>query len=72
VVRLDGFADTATVRDAAYGGRLRNYTGVGGAVEMPAPFGTLLAIEWGYGFRGVNTDGRIGTQVVRLNAFKVF
>jgi hypothetical protein len=71
-VRFDAFVDSAAVRDAAYGRRVRNYTGVGGAVETPAPFGTLLAIEWGYGFRGVNTDGRLGTQVVRVSAFKVF
>jgi len=72
LVRFDGFLDTAVVRDGAYGGRLRNYTGAGGAVETPAPFGTLLAIEWGYGFRGVNSDGRLGTQVVRVSAFKIF
>ena len=72
LARFDGFLDTAVVRDGAYGGRLRNYTGAGGAVETPAPFGTLLAIEWGYGFRGVNTDGRLGTQVVRVSAFKIF
>jgi hypothetical protein len=72
VVRLDGFLDSALVRDAAYGGRTRSYTGVGAALEAPAPFGTLVAIEWGYGFRGVNADGRLGTHVVRLSAFKVF
>lgn len=72
LARFDGFLDTAVVRDSAYGGRLRNYTGAGGAVETAAPFGTLLAIEWGYGFRGVNTDGRLGTQVLRVSAFKIF
>jgi hypothetical protein len=72
VVRFDAFLDSAAVRDAAYGGRVRNYTGAGGAIEAPAPFGTLIAIEWGYGFRGVNTDGRLGTQVVRISAFKIF
>ena len=35
-------------------------------------FGTLLALEWGYGFRGVNGNGTLGTQVVRISAFKVF
>jgi hypothetical protein len=51
---------------------MRSYTGAGAAVEAPAPFGTLVALEWGYGFRGVNADGRLGTHVVRLSAFKVF
>jgi hypothetical protein len=71
-LRLDAFLDAAAVRDAAYGGRVRRYTGVGAAIETAAPFGTLVALEWGYGFRGVNTDGRLGTQVVRISAFKVF
>ena len=37
-----------------------------------AEFGTLVAVEWGYGFRGVNGNGTLGTQVVRVSAFKVF
>ena len=41
----------------AFGRGLRNYTGVGAAIEAPAPFGTLLPVEWGYGVQGVNTDG---------------
>jgi hypothetical protein len=32
----------------------------------------LAAVEWGYGFRGVNADGGRGTHVIRLTAFKVF
>lgn len=71
-VRLDGFADTAVVRDPGFGRGLRNYTGFGAAVEAPAPFGTLLALEWGYGVRGVNADGRMGTHVVRITGYKVF
>ena len=47
-------------------------SGIGGALEAPAPFGTLLALEWGYGFRGVNSNGSLGTQVVRVSAVKVF
>ncbi len=70
--RFDGFVDSAAVRDPGFGRRLRNYTGVGAAAEVPAPFGTLLALEWGYGFRGVNSDGTLGTQVMRISAFKVF
>jgi hypothetical protein len=72
LLRVDGFADTAVVRDAGFGRGFRNYTGVGAAVEGPAPFGTLLAVEWGYGFRGVNSNGRRGTHVVRVSAFKIF
>jgi hypothetical protein len=71
-IRLDGFADAAAVHDPAFGPGLRPYTGFGAAVECPAPFGTLLAAEWGYGVQGVNTNGRTGTQVVRITAYKVF
>lgn len=72
LVRLDGFLDTAAVRDPGYGADLRNYTGVGLAAEVPAPFGMLAALEWGYGFRGVNAGGGLGTHVIRISAFKVF
>jgi hypothetical protein len=71
-IRIDGFLDTAMVHDPGFGRGLRNYTGVGAALEAPAPFGTLLALEWGYGIRGVNTDGRLGTNVIRLTGYKVF
>ena len=71
-VRLDGFLDSAYVHDPAFGRGGRSYTGVGAALEMPAPFGTLLAIEWGYGFQGIDTDGRRGTQVFRISGYKIF
>jgi hypothetical protein len=71
-LRLDGFADTAEVHDPGFGRRLRNYTGFGAAAEVPAPFGTLLAVEWGYGLRGVNTNGHMGTHVVRISGYKMF
>jgi hypothetical protein len=71
-LRVDGFVDSAAVHDPGFGRGLRNYTGVGAAVEVPAPFGTLLAVEWGYGIRGVNGDGSLGTHVVRVSGFKVF
>jgi hypothetical protein len=71
-VRMDAFLDSAAAHDPGFGPGLRNYTGVGGAIEAPAPFGTLLAVEWGYGLRGVNANGRLGTQVIRVSAFKVF
>ena len=72
VLRLDAFADTAQVRDPGFGPRLRNYTGLGAAVEAPAPFGTLFALEWGFGVQGVNTNGTRGTQVLRISGYKVF
>jgi hypothetical protein len=72
LLRLDGFFDTSFVHDPGFGRAMRNYTGVGGALEAPAPFGTLVALEWGYGFRGINSDGSRGTQVIRVSGFKVF
>ena len=72
VMRLDGFADSALVHDPGFGPGLRNYTGLGAALEAPAPFGMLIALEWGYGLQGVDTDGRRGTHVVRLAGYKIF
>ena len=72
VMRLDGFADTALVHDPGFGRRLRQYTGLGAALEAPAPFGTLVAVEWGYGLQGIDANGRRGTHVVRLSGYKVF
>ena len=72
VLRLDGFADAALVHDPGFGPGLRRYTGLGAAVEAPAPFGTLIAVEWGYGLQGIDVNGRKGTHVVRLSGYKVF
>jgi hypothetical protein len=72
LIRVDGFLDSAAVHDPGFGRGLRNYTGFGAAVEAPAPVGTLIAIEWGYGLRGVNSNGTLGTQVLRLSGYKVF
>ena len=72
-VRLDGFADTAARARSRHSARgLRNFTGFGAAVEAPAPFGSLLAIEWGFGLQGIDTDGRRGTHVLRISGYKVF
>jgi hypothetical protein len=71
-LRADGFVDSAWVHDPGFGSGLRRYTGVGAAAEIPAPFGMLAALEWGYGFQGVNADGRRGTQVFRITAYKLF
>jgi hypothetical protein len=72
LIRVDGFFDSAAVHDPGFGSGLRNYTGVGGALEVPTFFGTLVAVEWGYGFRGVNSSGTLGTQVLRVSGYKVF
>lgn len=72
LVRLGAFLDSAYVRDPGFGPRGRSYTGIGAAVEAPAPFGTLVAAEWGFGMRGITRDGGTGTHVVRISAFKVF
>ena len=71
-VRLDGFADAAGVHDPAFGPGIRPYLGFGAAIESAAPFGTLVALEWGYGVQGLNTDGRRGTHVVRISGYKIF
>ncbi|PYQ86422.1 MAG: hypothetical protein DMG03_07360 [Acidobacteria bacterium] len=70
-VRLDGFGDLGVVRGPD-DRRSRSYPGLGAAVEAPAPFGWLLAAEWGYGPRGVSADGTIGTHVVRIVGYKMF
>lgn len=71
-LRIDGFLDSAYVHDPGFGRGGRSYTGLGAAVEAPAPFGTLVAVEWGYGFQGLDADGRRGTQVVRISGYKIF
>jgi hypothetical protein len=72
MIRVDGFLDSAAVHDPSFGRGLRNYTGLGGALEVPAPFGSLVAVEWGYGLRGVNSNGTLGTQVLRISGYKLF
>jgi hypothetical protein len=71
-VRLDGFLDSAYVHDPGIASGGRSYTGVGAALEAPAPFGTLVAVEWGYGFQGIDSDGQRGTQVLRISGYKIF
>ena len=71
-MRLDGFVDTAFVHDPGLSDGLTRLTGVGGALEVPAPFGMLVAAEWGYGIQGRRADGGRGTQVVRITGYKIF
>jgi len=72
LLRVTGFADSAVVHDPGFGAGVRRFTGIGTAVEVPAPFGTLLAGEWGYGLQGRRSDGSRGTHVFRVTAFKAF
>jgi hypothetical protein len=72
LLRIDGFLDTAHVRDPGFGSSAKSYTGIGAAAEVPAPFGTLVAVEWGYGFQGIETNGGRGTQVLRISGYKMF
>jgi hypothetical protein len=71
-LRLDGFADAAFVEDPGFGKGFRPFTGIGAAAETPAPFGTLIAGEWGYGVQGRNADGGRGTHVVRVSFYRIF
>jgi hypothetical protein len=71
-LRLDGFADAAFVHDPGFGEGLHRFTGIGMAVEAPAPFGTLLSAEWGFGVQGRRNDGHRGTHVFRVTAYKIF
>jgi hypothetical protein len=71
-LRLDVFVDQAVVRDPGFGSRARGYTGVGAAAEAPAPFGLLLAAEWGYGVHARDADGGRGAHVVRITGYKIF
>jgi hypothetical protein len=71
-LRVDGFADSAFVHDPGFGRGLRPFTGLGMAIEIPAPFGTLVSAEWGVGIQGRRTDGRRGTHVYRITGYKIF
>jgi hypothetical protein len=71
-VRLDAFADTAYARDPGFGPGLRRYSGLGAGLEAPLPGRALLAAEWGYGFEGLDREGRRGTHVFRVTAYKLF
>jgi hypothetical protein len=70
-LRLDAFGDVGFVRPFEET-RWRGYPGVGAAAELPAPLGWLVAIEWGYGVKGLKSDGSVGTQVVRISGYKIF
>ena len=71
-LRIDAFADSAFVHDPGFASGFRSFTGLGMAIETSAPLGTLVAAEWGFGIQGRRTDGRRGTHVFRISAYKVF
>src|SRR4029453_8577774 len=71
-LRIDGFADGAVLRARVFARGGSRFAGIGAAVEAPAPFGTLVAAEWGYGVQGVDSKGGRGTHVVRISGYKVF
>jgi hypothetical protein len=70
--RLDGFFDAALVGDTGDGRNLRGLTGVGAGIEVPAPGGTLLSVEWGYGMQARGRDGGLGTHVLKVSGQKIF
>lgn len=71
-VRLDGFADMALVRDPGYGPAARGYPGVGAAIELAGPLRTLWSVEWGYGIKAKQPDGRMGTQSWQIMGYRIF
>ena len=64
---------TAFVRDPGFGRGVRNYTGVGAAVEAPAPFGTLLSPSSGAtAFRGSNATAAAARRSSESPGTRVF
>ena len=71
-VRLDGFADMALVRDPGYGTAVRGLPGIGAAIELAGPLRTLWSVEWGYGIKAKQPDGRMGTQSWQIMGYRIF
>ncbi|HUG54580.1 MAG TPA: hypothetical protein VMR21_13315 [Vicinamibacteria bacterium] len=70
-LRLDGFADAALVRDPTAAAGVQRHLGVGAAVEAALPGRILLTVDWGFGLDARDREGRRGTHVVRITAFKI-
>jgi hypothetical protein len=70
-LRLDGFVDAALVHDPMEGPASRGQLGMGAALEVALPGRVLLDVDWGYGFQARGRDGRPGTQVVRITAYRI-
>jgi hypothetical protein len=71
-LRVDGFFDCAVVQDPGFGRAMQSYPGLGAAVEVPLPRRILIAVEYGYGLKARNSDGSLGTHVVKITGFKIF
>ncbi|MGH9889229.1 MAG: hypothetical protein ACREBE_27090 [bacterium] len=71
-VRASAFVDVARVRDPGYGQASRTYPGTGAALDLPLPFRSVAALDWGYGFEAPNRDGGKGAHVFRITAYKLF
>jgi hypothetical protein len=70
-LRLDVFLDGAVVRDPTIGPGARGHVGTGAALEAALPGRVLLSVDWGFGFEARDREGRRGTHVVRLTAYKI-
>jgi hypothetical protein len=70
-LRLAGFLDAALVRDPTSGAGRTGHLGTGAALEAALPGRILLSVDWGFGLQARDRDGRRGTHVLRLTAYKV-
>jgi hypothetical protein len=71
-VRASAFLDAARVRDPGQGAESRTYPGAGAALDLPLPWRSVAAVDWGYGFRAPNRDGGEGAHVFRITVYKLF
>ena len=70
-LRADGFVDAALVRDPTLGGGARAFPGLGAALQGSLRGALSLGLEWGYGPRSRDGEGRPGAHVWRLTAYKI-
>jgi hypothetical protein len=70
-LRLAGFVDGALVRDPTAGTPRTSHLGLGAAVEAALPGRILLSADWGFGVQARDREGRTGTHVLRITAYKV-
>ncbi len=71
-LRVGLLGDLARVHDSGLGPGFATLPGLGLTVDVTLVGRLLLAGEWGYGFEGRDREGRRGTQVVKLTAYRVF
>ena len=70
-LRLDGFVDAALVHDPVEGAESHGHVGTGAAVEAALPGRILLGVDWGFGWQARDREGRRGTHVVRITAYRI-